>query len=202
MGTRCKWVTYGGDGASFLKFLNTISRFYQEMPAIEHLHVLERRLRRTNQLDSSLLPLLRYLSDCRSIEEVLGRMMKDQTYYEQAYLHFSGEQLRKVRSLSGGNTVTIQDAITAYIIYTLNTHIDIRMMINDTFDIQVLSSILVVFLTRLLQWAWWLMLFLFYHRMISMIHDHLSILPRRFVHPFFGHGIRHSWKRIWPLLMD
>src|SRR5205823_3887699 len=111
-----------GDGASFLKFLNTISRFYQQMELIEPLPVFERRLWKEDEADKSLLPMMKYLSECRSTEEIIKKMMEDQTVYDQVNIHFSGEQLAKLRILAGGDAVTIQDALTAYIILTLNTH--------------------------------------------------------------------------------
>ncbi len=69
-----------------------------------------------------ILILLTYLNECRPTEQILKRMMEDQTMYYQIKIHLSGEQLAKLRKLAGGNTVTIQDALTAYLISTLNTH--------------------------------------------------------------------------------
>jgi hypothetical protein len=48
--------------------------------------------------------------------------MIDQEAYDQINLCFSGEQLRKLRNLASGDNITIQDALTAYIILTLNTY--------------------------------------------------------------------------------
>ncbi|CAF3747268.1 unnamed protein product [Rotaria socialis] len=111
-----------GDGASLLKFLNTISRIYQQMEPAEPLPIYERRLWSSDEGDQSLLPMLKYLSDCRLTEEVLKQMMDDQKLCDQVNIHFSDKQLRKLRLLAGFNDITIQDALTAYIILTLNIH--------------------------------------------------------------------------------
>ncbi len=116
------WAHELGDAASCLKFLNTLSRLYQHMEPLEPLPIFEQRLWRQDEIDQSLLPTMKCFRDAKPFEVMWKKFMIDQEAYEQVNLHFSGEQLAKLRLLAGGNTVTIQDALTAYIILTLNTY--------------------------------------------------------------------------------
>ena len=111
-----------GDGASFMKFLNTISRYYQQMEPIEPFPIFERRLWKSDEADQSFLPMMEHLNDCRPIEEIIMKFEEDKFMYDQVNIHFSGAQLGKLRIMAGGDTITIQDALSAYMILTLNTH--------------------------------------------------------------------------------
>ncbi|CAF4714444.1 unnamed protein product, partial [Rotaria sp. Silwood2] len=116
------WYHPLGDAASCLHFSNTLSRFYQQMEPTKPLPIFERRLWREDEADESMLPSMKQLRDAKPVEEVMKIFLADQPNYDQVNLHFSGEQLATLRKLAGGNNVTIQDALTAYIILTLNTY--------------------------------------------------------------------------------
>ncbi|CAF2798609.1 unnamed protein product [Rotaria sp. Silwood2] len=116
------WAHVLGDGAVSAKFLNTVSRFYQNLEPLEPLPVFERRLWREDEADLSFLPMLKYLTHAGPSEERYKLNSGWQDMYEQLNLSFSGEQLARLRELAGGNDVTIQDSLTAYICLTLNTH--------------------------------------------------------------------------------
>lgn len=120
MGT--SWAHVLGDATACLNFLNTLSRFYQQMEPLEPLPVFERRLWREDEADRSLLPIMKPLYDAGPPGQALKNFMACQLTHHQLNLCFSGKQLTKLRTLAGGNTVTIQDALSAYIILTLNTH--------------------------------------------------------------------------------
>jgi hypothetical protein len=116
------WAHELGDAASCLHFLNTLSRLYQQMKPSEPLPIFERRLWRQDEADPTLLPIMKHLRDAKPFEEMWKKFMIDQELYDQVNLHFSGEQLAKLRVLTGKNDLTIHDALIAYIILTLNTH--------------------------------------------------------------------------------
>lgn len=116
------WSHVLGDADACFRFLKVLSRFYQEMKPLELLPIFERRLWQQNEADMSLLPLMRHLRDARPTEETLKHFTADQTTHKQVNLYFSGEQLRKLRTLAGNSAITIQDALTAYIIVTLNNY--------------------------------------------------------------------------------
>jgi hypothetical protein len=116
------WVHVLGDATACLRFLNTISRFYQQLEPQEPLPVFERRLWQENETDQSLLPIMKPLCDAGHPEQAFENFITSQLTYDQLNLCFSGEQLTKLHTLAGGNTVTVQDALSAYIILTLNTH--------------------------------------------------------------------------------
>jgi hypothetical protein len=116
------WAHVLGDAASFLHFLNALSCFYQQLEPLESSPMFERRLWREDEADSSFLPLMEQQRDAKSTSEVMAVFFAEQTTFAPINLHFSGAQLAKLRVLAGGNHVTIQDALTAYIILTLNTH--------------------------------------------------------------------------------
>jgi hypothetical protein len=65
---------------------------------------------------------MKHLRDAKPFEEMWKKFMIDQEAYDQVNLCFCSEQLAKLRILAGGDSITIQDALTAYIILTLNTH--------------------------------------------------------------------------------
>ncbi|CAF4674480.1 unnamed protein product [Rotaria sp. Silwood1] len=92
------------------------------MEPTKPLPIFERRLWREDEADQAFLPLMKQLRDAKPAEEVINAVLDHQVHYDQLNLHFSGEQLAKLRTLAGGNSVTIQDALTAYIILTLNAY--------------------------------------------------------------------------------
>lgn len=116
------WAHVLGDATACLNFLNTVSRFYQHMEPLVPLPVFERRLWREDEADRSLLTIMKSLSDAGPTGQALKNFMTAQLTHDQINLCFSGEQLTKLRALAGGNSVTIQDALSAYIILILNTH--------------------------------------------------------------------------------
>jgi hypothetical protein len=116
------WYHVLGDAAACLHFSNTLSRFYQQMEPTEPLPTFERRLWREDEADQSLLSIMKQLRDAKPSEVILKTFLADQVNYDRLNLHFSGEQLTKLRTLAGGNSVTIHDALTAYVILTLNIY--------------------------------------------------------------------------------
>ncbi len=116
------WAHVLGDAASCFNFLNTISRFYQHLEALEPLPVFERRLWREEEDDQSLLSSMKQYRDARPLHELFTEFMSWQVTHEQLNMCFSGKQLAKLRALAGGSSVTIHDALYAYIVLTLNTH--------------------------------------------------------------------------------
>jgi hypothetical protein len=116
------WAHLLGDAAAFLSFLNTISRFYQHLEPLEPLPVFERRLWREDEADPSLLPIMKHLRDAGPMLEMFKIFSSWDDTHDQLSLRFSSEQLAKLRELSGGKNVTIQDSLSAYLILTLNTY--------------------------------------------------------------------------------
>jgi hypothetical protein len=116
------WAHELGDAASCLNFSNTLSRLYQQMEPLKPLPIFERRLWKSDEIDPSFLPIMKHLRDAKPFEEMWKKFMIDQEAYDQVNLCFCSEQLAKLRILAGGDSITIQDALTAYIILTLNTH--------------------------------------------------------------------------------
>jgi hypothetical protein len=119
MGT--SWAHVLGDAFTCVKFLNTFSRFYQQLEPSEPLPIFERRLWHQENIDQSLLPRMRHLTDALSPEQTLEKIRAEQITHDQINIHFSGEQLVRLRALAGDSMLTIQDVMTAYIILTLNT---------------------------------------------------------------------------------
>ncbi|CAF2883993.1 unnamed protein product [Rotaria sp. Silwood2] len=116
------WAHELGDAYSCLKFLNTLSCLYQQIKPNESLPIFERRLWKSDEIDSSLLSLMKHLRDAKTFEEMWRKFMIDQEAYDQVNLCFSNKQLIKLRILAGEDNITLQDALTAYIILTLNTY--------------------------------------------------------------------------------
>jgi hypothetical protein len=116
------WYHVLGDAAACLHFSQTLSRFYQQMEPTKPLPIFERRLWREDEADQSFLPFMKQLRDAKPLDVIFKNTLDDQTNYHQLNLHFSGKQLAELRILAGGNNVTINDALTAYIILTLNTY--------------------------------------------------------------------------------
>ncbi|CAF5160059.1 unnamed protein product, partial [Rotaria sp. Silwood1] len=116
------WAHLLGDAAALLNFLSTISRIYQHLKPFEPMPVFERRLWLEEEIDQSFLPLMKHLTYAGPLQEMFQHFGSWKDTYEQLSIRFSGEQLAKLRELAGGNEVTIQDSLSAYIILTLNTH--------------------------------------------------------------------------------
>ncbi|CAF3602334.1 unnamed protein product [Rotaria sp. Silwood1] len=116
------WEHLLGDAASCLHFLNTLSRIYQQLTPLEPFPISERRLWQEDEVDQSLLPIMKQLRDALPLRDMLKNFIVIHAKYDQVNLHFSSEQLDKLRELAGGNNLTIQDALTAYIIVTLNKY--------------------------------------------------------------------------------
>lgn len=116
------WAHVLGDGAVSLNFLNTMSRFYQHLEPLKPLPIIERRLWTVDEADQSMLSQMKYLSHAGPTNGKF-KLNPDWEYkYDQVNLHFSGQQLAKLRELAGGKSVTLQDSLSAYICLTLNTH--------------------------------------------------------------------------------
>jgi hypothetical protein len=113
------WSHMLGDADAFLRFLNTISRLYQQMEPLEPMPVFERRLWFKEKADEHLLPDIKQFLDG---EQMKTNSINDQVTYDQLNICFSGQQLTKLRTLIGDQDVSTQDALSAYIILTLNTH--------------------------------------------------------------------------------
>ncbi len=116
------WAHVLGDAAAMLNFLNTISRFYQHLESLEPLPVFERRLWLEDEADQSFLPIMKHLTHVGPFLEMFELFSSWEDTHEQLSIRFSGEQLARLRELAGGNNVTIQDSLSAYVILTLNTH--------------------------------------------------------------------------------
>lgn len=116
------WYHPLGDAAACLHFSNTLSRFYQQMEPAQLLPTFERRLWREDEADQSVLPTPKQFQNAQPIEEVSKIASAHKLNYDPINLRVSGEQLALLRRLAGGNSITTQDALTAYIILTLNTY--------------------------------------------------------------------------------
>ncbi|CAF2720833.1 unnamed protein product [Rotaria sp. Silwood2] len=116
------WYHPLGDATACLHFSNTLSRFYQQMEPTKPLPIFERRLWREDEADQSVFSIPKQFQDAQSLEEA-GKIYGDhQLNYAPINLHFSSKQLATLRTLAGSDNITIQDALTAYIILTLNTN--------------------------------------------------------------------------------
>ncbi|CAF4246063.1 unnamed protein product [Rotaria sp. Silwood2] len=116
------WSHILSDAAACLHFLNSVSQLYQQMELPKPTPIFERRLWHKNPIDSSLLPMMKYLQDGQTREQTIQRVIVDQSTHDQINMCFSGEQLTRLRTIVDETNVTYQDALTAYIILTLNTH--------------------------------------------------------------------------------
>lgn len=116
------WSHILGDAAACLHFLQTLSRLYQQMNPPEPTPIFERRLWHNDPIDPSILPMMKYLQEARTREETGQQLAADQNTHDQVNMCFSGEQLRCLRTMVDGESVTIHDALIAYIILILNTH--------------------------------------------------------------------------------
>ena len=116
------WAHLLGDAAALLNFLSTISRIYQHLEPLEPLPVFERRLWLEEEMDQSFLPLMKYLTHAGPLQDMFQLFSTWKNTHDQINISFTGEQLAKLRELAGGNKITIQDSLSAYIILTLNRH--------------------------------------------------------------------------------
>lgn len=116
------WAHILGDASSNCNFLHTLSRIYQQLEPLEPAPIFERRLWRPEEADQSLLPLIKELYNAKSLEEVTQSFLSGQETHVQLNLQFSSKQLSRLRELIADRSVTIQDALTSYIILLLNTH--------------------------------------------------------------------------------
>ena len=70
--------------------------------------------------------------------------LADQITFDPVNLRFSGAQLGELRTLTGGNNVTIQDALTVYVILIMTNvvcYIQIRLLTNVAFLIYLLLEV-------------------------------------------------------------
>ena len=116
------WAHVLGDAAALLNLLNTISRFYQNLEPLEPLPVFERRRWQEEEADQSLLPVMKHLTHAGPLQDMFKLFSSWDDSHKQLNLCFSGEQISKLHELAGGNSVTVQDSLSAYVILTLNTH--------------------------------------------------------------------------------
>ncbi|CAF3949683.1 unnamed protein product, partial [Adineta steineri] len=116
------WSHILGDAAANLHFLNTLSCYYQQIEPLGPSPIFERRLWREDEADESFLSLMKQMRDAKPMAEIMKTFMGDQQTYDPVNLQFSGEQLARLRTLAGGSSVSVQDALSAYIILTLNTY--------------------------------------------------------------------------------
>ncbi|CAF4313746.1 unnamed protein product, partial [Rotaria sordida] len=91
------------------------------------------------EADQSVLPIPKQFRDAQSIEEVSKISSDHKLNYDQLNPHFSGKQLAILRMLAGGNSITIQDVLTAYIILTLN-----KYCYNNNDECRILHTITIV----------------------------------------------------------
>ncbi|CAF5137589.1 unnamed protein product, partial [Rotaria socialis] len=80
-----------GDAASNLRFLNTLSRLYQQLEPLAPLPIFERRLWRDEEADESLSPLLKELSNAKPFREMIQVFLSREETHEQLNLHFSSK---------------------------------------------------------------------------------------------------------------
>lgn len=133
------WYHPLGDAATFLHFLNTLSRYYQQMEPTKPLPIFERRLWRKDEADSSSLPVPKRFLNSQCLDEIMKTVTDHQLNYDQVNIHFSGEHLATLRMLAGGDNITTQDALTAYITLTLNTY-----CYNNNDERRILHTITIV----------------------------------------------------------
>jgi hypothetical protein len=119
MGT--SWAHVLGDAFACIKFLNTLSRFYQQLEPLEPFPVFERRLWDRVDADRSLLPFIKHWTDALTADQIFEQIQIQQLTHDQINVQFSGEQLVQLYTLVDNKTLTIHDVMIAYIILTLNT---------------------------------------------------------------------------------
>jgi len=118
-----------GDGDTYIHFLSDLSCLYQNLEPILPKPIFERHLwikkDGSHTVDYSLMPLLKQLADARKRDIVIASILEEQATTDPLHMSFSSEQLTKLRSLAEGKSkdVTIQDALSAYLIVTLNKYV-------------------------------------------------------------------------------
>ena len=115
------WAHILGDAESNLVFLRLLSRFYQQLEPDCPLPTMERRFWRDDEVDPTVLPLLQELYYAKPVQEAVAAFLTVNPTDEQLNVHFSSQQLDKLRELIGRTSFTRQDALTAYLIFLLNT---------------------------------------------------------------------------------
>jgi len=116
------WYHPLGDAEPCLRFCNTLSRFYQQLEPLPPMPIFERRIWQADDVKPSILPIPWQFQDAQPLDLSGATVMRQQADYTPVKIRFTGEQLATLRKLAGGDSITIQDAMTAYIIVTLNTH--------------------------------------------------------------------------------
>ncbi|CAF4504575.1 unnamed protein product [Rotaria sp. Silwood2] len=115
------WAHILGDAISCLQFLNTFSRLYQHLEPCKPDPIFERHLWQEKDVVSSFLPMMNLLEDALLPEQQTSSNFIDYLEnYAQINLRFSGTQLVQLHKIVGETSVTIHDALTAYIIVLLN----------------------------------------------------------------------------------
>ena len=115
------WAHVLGDACACIQFLNTFSRFYQELPALEPLPVFHRRLWHTVNMNGMYLMMMKHLTESVTLKQSLERGQEEEKTHEQINIHFHDEDLLQLRQLVNDRMLTIHDLLMAYIIITLNT---------------------------------------------------------------------------------
>lgn len=117
-----------GDADTYIHFLSDLSCIYQDLEPVMSEPIFERHVwcndDENNTIDSSIMPLLRPLADARKRELVLADLIQEHTTTDPMWMSFSSEELMKIHNLveDMNEGVTIQDALTAYLIVTINKH--------------------------------------------------------------------------------
>ncbi|CAF1338068.1 unnamed protein product [Rotaria sordida] len=133
-----------GDADSYIHFLSDLSRFYQGLEPLSPKPSFERHLwikkDAPRAIDSSLMPLLQPLQDARPRDIIIAKVVEEHTTTDPVQISFSSEQLTKLHSLAGQGieSITIQDALTAYIIVTLNKYV----LVSDNEHIRRTNTII------------------------------------------------------------
>ncbi|CAF3080957.1 unnamed protein product [Rotaria sp. Silwood2] len=118
-----------GDADSNIHFLNDLSCLYQNLEPLSPGPIFERHLwikKDANlTVDCCLMPLLKQLQDARKRDIVISDVLQESATTDPFHMSFSSKQLTKLRSLAAQSSedITIQDALTAYIIVTFNKHV-------------------------------------------------------------------------------
>lgn len=116
------WAHILGDAVSCLHFLSTLSCLYQGIVLCQPDPIFERRLWHEKDAVPAFIPMMNLLEDALPSEKHISTNLIDLLeVYAQVNLHFSGEQLMQLHKIAGETRVTIQDALTAYMIVLLNS---------------------------------------------------------------------------------
>ncbi|CAF3570646.1 unnamed protein product [Rotaria sp. Silwood1] len=118
-----------GDADSNIHFLTDLSRLYQNLEPLPPRPIFERHLWIKKDaplaIDTSLMPLLKQLQDAQDRNIIMAGVLQEHATTDPCHMSFSSEQLTKLCAVAGqGNKdITIQDALTAYLVVTLNKHV-------------------------------------------------------------------------------